>query len=468
MSVAHSRTGTNPVSPASGPASAYSARLAHAVALHRAGRTAEAKAGYAALLAVDPRHGWANYFLGALAEAEGDRELARSHLRAAAATADAAPHFHIALGNCELARGSADAAADAFQTAIAARPDFAAAYTGLCLAMKHLDRLDEAASAARQALLLRRGWQPGMVDPPGFIDPTEFAAMRQVNRVKLRHDIEQVEYLRRAGLAGAETDTVLRGLHSLQERYASLPDDTTLATLDDAALALTGHGYNRLHHLAEAPGLAGAALDASTAFADADMVFATSDPNVAVVDDALSPPALEALQRLLNDSTIWFEVKDHGGHLGAYFEEGLACGLVNQIAAELRLRLPRTLGGRRLAQVWAYKYQQNLGGTDLHGDVGAVSVNLWTTPDSANRDASSGGMEIYPVAAPENWDFRQMNIDRERLRQLVATWQCSPVQIPYRCNRIVVFAARLLHRTMPGKFAEGYRNRRTNMTFLFE
>ncbi|MBV9756235.1 MAG: hypothetical protein JO047_04205 [Alphaproteobacteria bacterium] len=55
-------------------------------------------------------------------------------------------------------------------------------------------------------------------------------------------------------------------------------------------------------------------------------------------------------------------MNDHGGHLGAYFEEGLACGLTAQIAEELRALLPRTLGGSRLAQLWAYKYQQGMGG----------------------------------------------------------------------------------------------------------
>ena len=145
----------------------------------------------------------------------------------------------------------------------------------------------------------------------------------------------------------------------------------------------------------------------------------------------------------------------------------LACGLTAQITEELRAALPRTLGGRRLAQLWAYKYQQGMGGTELHADAGAVSLNLWVTPDTANLDPQGGGLEILPLVLPPDWDFQRMNVERDTLRRFAAASGTAPVQIPYRCNRMVVFGARLLHRTAPGHFADGYINRRTNVTFLF-
>ena len=445
----------------------FASRLAQAVMWHRAGRISEAKAEYTALLAIAPEHGWTNYFRGMLAEAEGEMALARRFLRTAAKSPGAPPQFLVGLGNLELAGGDAHDAAAAFEAAITARPDFAAAHTGHCLALKRLDRLESAVAASRDALALRRGWRPGMVDPPGFVDPGERAVMRQANRVKLRHDLEQLSYLRETGIVSAEIDEILCGFEALRARYAALCDETVLIPLSNDDLALTGYAYNRLLHLTDAPADKQRALGPNALFAAADAAFAMNHPPVAVVDDALSPSALCRLQELLTASTIWFEVKDHGGHVGTYFEEGLGCGLTVQIANELRLSLRHALAGRRLTQLWAYKYQQGLAGTDLHADVGEVSVNLWVTPDSANLDPEGGGMEIYPLAAPENWDFGQINVDREQMRRLVAARQCQPARIPYRCNRMVIFAARLLHRTMAGTFSERYQDRRINMTFLF-
>lgn len=439
--------------------------LAGAVAAHRAGRLAEARRLYDQILAAHPAHGWANYFRGVLAQEAGDSEPARAYLVNACRAPDAAPQFHLALGNLELTRGDAEAAAARFHSAIAARPDFAAAHTGMSLALKHLGRLDEATEAVARAVQLRRGWQEGK-PAPGFVDPAEAASMRRANRVKLRHDIAQLRYLQALGRVGLDIGPVIAGLEALLARCIALPDDTTIVELSEADLTLTHHAYNRAIHVAPTPRLATPALSIEV-FAPADAVCAGSPSGFVVVDSALTPPALRSLQQLLTESTIWFEVKDHGGHLGAYFEEGLACGLTAQIADELRAVLPRTLRERRLAQLWAYKYQQGMAGTELHADIGAVSLNLWVTPDSANLDAESGGLEILPRPLPADWDFRRMNVQRDALHRFAAESGVAPVRVAYRCNRMVLFGARLPHRTAPGRFAEGYLNRRTNVTFLF-
>ena len=99
-------------------------------------------------------------------------------------------------------------------------------------------------------------------------------------------------------------------------------------------------------------------LATDTDFAAADRAFEKCQPLPVVIDNALSTEALEELQRFSRDATIWFEVKDHGGHLGAYFEEGLACELLIAAADALRRALPRNLEGLRRAQLWAYKHVQ--------------------------------------------------------------------------------------------------------------
>jgi hypothetical protein len=88
-----------------------------------------------------------------------------------------------------------------------------------------------------------------------------------------------------------------------------------------------------------------------------------------------------------------------------------------------------------------------MGGTELHADIGAVSLNLWVTPDSANLDAEGGGLEILPLALRPDWAFHRMNAERDALHRFAAEAGVAPVRIAHCCNRMVVFGARLLHRT---------------------
>jgi hypothetical protein len=69
---------------------------------------------------------------------------------------------------------------------------------------------------------------------------------------------------------------------------------------------------------------------------------------------------------------------------------------------------------------------------------------------------------------PAGWDFHKANIDRAGIRSLLATSPVQPVNIPHRCNRLVLFDANLFHRTSPGRFAEGYSQQRVNITFLYD
>jgi tetratricopeptide (TPR) repeat protein len=441
--------------------------LRQAVAAHEAGRLAEARAGYDLVLAREPEHGWAHYFRAVLAEAEGDATLALDHLRRAARGCDPPAQALVALGNRELANRQARAALTTFEAATRLRPRFAAAFTGCALALKRLGRLADAMEAGRRALELRRGWQPGASSPPGHLDPAEVTEMRRANRVKLAHDAAQLGYLVAHGAAIPEAERITSGYERLLGELRVLPHDTTVVTLDDRALATTLHAYNRLLHLPSTSVAVEGPLSAGAGFAAADRQFEKCRPLPVIIDNVLSPAALTDLQRFIREATIWFEVKDHGGHLGAYFEEGLACDLLIAIAETFRQVLPRSLEGLGLAQLWAYKHVQGGSGTDLHADMGTVSANLWITPDDASLDPEAGGMEIWPVRMPEGWDFKQANVERDGIRALLAG-KGDPIVVPHRCNRLVLFEANLFHRTSPGGFKPGYESRRVNITFLYD
>jgi len=246
-----------------------------------------------------------------------------------------------------------------------------------------------------------------------------------------------------------EAQRIANGYECLLSDLRTLPDDTTVVSLDDRALAATFHAYNRLLHVPPTSVSIGGPLATDTDFAAADRAFEKCRPLPVVIDNALSTEALEELQRFSRDATIWFEVKDHGGHLGAYFQEGLACELLIATADALRRALPRNLEGLGLAKLWAYKHVQGGSGTDLHADMGAVSAHLWITPDQASLDPEAGGIEIWPVRMPEDWNFNHANVERGGIRPLLVG-KGDPIVMPHRCNRLVLFEANLFGRVRAG------------------
>lgn len=441
--------------------------LREAVAAHQAGRKEDAKRNYDQVLATDPHNGWANYFRSVLADEQGEAELALTCLRRAAEAPDPPVPSLVTLGNRELSQLQFEAALAAFTRAEKLRPLMAAAVVGKALALKRLGRFDEALAASRQALTLRRSWQPSMAQPPGELDSTDIQQMRRTNRVKLEHDAAQLRHLYQQGSLDA---TYLQIADAYDQLAAGLPrqqHDTTISVLDDAALAATQFAYNRLLHLPD-PEFIGEVLSSETDFGQADAHYAESHPLPIVIDDVLAPEVLSKLQQFCRDATIWFEVKDHGGHLGAYFEEGLGCTLLVEVAEALRRVLPRSLNDLSLAQLWAYKHVQGGSGTDYHADIGRVSVNLWITSDDASLDKGGGGLEIWPVEMPQGWDFHKANVDRAGIRSMLANSSVQPIIIPHRCNRLVLFDANLFHRTAQGQFVQGYGKQRINITFLYD
>jgi hypothetical protein len=117
--------------------------------------------------------------------------------------------------------------------------------------------------------------------------------------------------------------------------------------------------------------------------------------------------------------------------------------------------------------MWAFKYDSTLSGTAIHADEAAVNVNFWITPDEANLDPESGGLVLWDVAAPMDWDFAKFNSDSPAIHDFLKKAGAKSLTVPYRCNRAVIFDSDLFHETDKIHFKEGYLNRRINVTMLF-
>jgi hypothetical protein len=185
-----------------------------------------------------------------------------------------------------------------------------------------------------------------------------------------------------------------------------------------------------------------------------------------VIDNLLTDTALQKLRDFCWDATMW-RTPYPRGYLGAMPETGFAAPLLAQIADELRDTFPAILAGQPLRYLWGFKYDSTLPGIKIHADFAAVNVNFWITPDEANLDPDHGGLVIWDVSAPLDWNFDQYNGDTEAARAFLAREGAKSITVPYRSNRAVIFDSDLFHETDEIRFKQGYYNRRINVTMLY-
>jgi hypothetical protein len=236
----------------------------------------------------------------------------------------------------------------------------------------------------------------------------------------------------------------------------------------DESMAAIAPVYNRLLYVRPTPRL-GRALSTAWDPAVVEDRYLGEPPGIVVVDDLLTPEALEAVRRFCVESTVWSANRYAHGRLGAFLQDGFNCPLLLQVAEELRDALPRVIGDRYpLRQLWGFKCAPELPpDATTHADFAAVNVNFWVTPDDANLDPSSGGMVIYDVDAPRHWDFDTYNGRPEIIAAFLQRQGSRALHVPYRQNRAVIFNSDLLHGTSAVHFRPDYEARRVNVTLLY-
>lgn len=131
------------------------ALLQQAMAAHRAGRLAEALAGYRQVLKQAPRHAPTLNLAGAAAFHLGRETEALRLLQAAVRAAPEDPETHNNLGNVLRARGRQGEAAEAYRRALTLAPDYAGAAFNLGTALQEAGQEEAAREAFEQAMSLR-------------------------------------------------------------------------------------------------------------------------------------------------------------------------------------------------------------------------------------------------------------------------------------------------------------------------
>jgi hypothetical protein len=328
-----------------------------------------------------------------------------------------------------------------------------------------------AGDLARIGSGLRHGGRVLHASPPawlahGSIDRSA-RDERELSAGKLQHDIDQLRYLRTAGIADGTVETVIASYQQIAAELAAI-DPEARRSLSEEEHATIGDIYGRLIHIRPTPRL-DRALSSSWDPAAAEDTYLTGRAGLVVIDEFLAPGALAELQAFCLESTVWNANRYAHGRLGAFFDAGFNCPLVMQIAEELRASFPRMIGSRhRLRQLWAFKYPPELpSGSTIHADFAAVNVNFWITPERANLNPSTGGLLIYDVDAPREWDFATYNGRLDLIKEFLRRNQARVTYVPYRENRAIIFDSDLFHATAEVTFRPSYESRRINITMLY-
>lgn len=283
----------------------------------------------------------------------------------------------------------------------------------------------------------------------------------------LRHNLEQLEYLIEHGIVSARLRSRFDGQRRFLEKIQNDRKYDLPFPLAEKMLTILGREYYEPYNLYLPQASERPAINPNLDFRSLEKRF-RENAGVLYFDDFLTPETLAALQRLSTESTIWYDAKP-GGYIGTYQHHGFNCGLLYQIASELRKNLPGIIGSNPLTTMWGFKYDQNLEGIRVHADPAIVNVNFWVTPDSANRNPETGGMVVYPAAPPEDWKLDDYNgyEAQDKIYQFIKANKVPTDRIPYRQNRVVIFNSKYFHETDKYDFSEGYTNRRVNFTFLY-
>jgi tetratricopeptide (TPR) repeat protein len=479
-------------------------RLLHqGLAAQQRGDQAEAERCYLAILALAPHEPNANHLLGVLRFQQGHAAEAEALIGKALAQVPQSAELNAHYGLVLHGLGRDQDALTALDAALALAPDQAEVLNSRAMVLQALHRPHDALSSAQKALSLEPGyaeaWNNHAValralgrldealasfDRGGSLDPHNLQL--QFNRGLVCRDLGQCR------LAIDAFQTVLKqapehaeSLHNLALAQCEA-GDTEAAMVSfrrHAALVSAGAGpapdFKRRHdeeqkaYIAANPSSAeaaarraGPAINPDQDTAGIAKQWKDARPQLVVIDNLLTQPALEALRRFCWQEPVWNKIYDNG-YLGALPERGFAAPLLAQIADELRQTYGVIFGTHALRYLWAFKCDSHLKGVNIHADFAAVNVNFWITPDEANRDRDSGGLIIWDKAAPLDWDFPRYNNDEAAIRVFLKETGARSQTVPYRANRAVIFDSDLFHQTDDIDFRDGYAHRRINITMLF-
>ena len=423
--------------------------------LREKGELDEARATCKQVLTVKPNHPEGYNNLGVVLKEQGRRDEARDAYQRAIALNPENAEAHCNLGVVLFEGERIDEAIARFQRAVSIKPRYAKAHHYLGLAQLWKQNMDGALHEFRaSAHLMQNHGRAVPVD-------TFYAS-------RIKHDAEQIQYLAERGLLEQTDSRYQETLSALRRRVLQSGEANQRIHLSQEDAQALAPSVNRILHYADNLALSQGALNPELDVEAIERRYNASRPEIIYVDALLRTEALRALRQFCRESTIW--KKDYeDGYVGAFLGEGFSSPLLLQVAEELRATFPGIFHQHRLLQAWAFKQDSTRRPLKIHADAAAVNVNFWITPDEANLDPASGGLIVWDKEAPREWDFKTYNSTafQPKIREFLKQSGASPVRVPYRENRALIFNSDLFHESDNCVFRDDYESRRINVTFLY-
>lgn len=437
------------------------AQLLSAQCFHALGEVKQSEAYFLALIDADPNNAFYRHSLAILYNDFNQSKKALAHAERATTLAPQQFECWVQLSLAYRNNRKLQEAYEAADKAIALSSGHPDALRARAYCSLELNNTEQASLDFQQRMLAYFGTD---------LQPSNQKEFISTSKAKLKHDIEQFHYLKT--ITGNSKFDVLASQHQglLENLSAELAEDTIVSVLPSVLESMHGN-YNRLHHFEQAQRSNGTALNTDRNFHRIEQNYADQAPGITWIDDFLSESSVNALRKYCLENTMWFDFYHPNGYLGALMENGFAAPLLFQIAEELKIHLPAIFKDYPLIQMWAFKYDSQLQGIQMHADIAAINLNFWITPDDANLDPNSGGLVVWDKEAPAEWGFSEFNtgeIDRQkRIQAFLESSGANKITVPYRQNRAVLFNSDLFHSTDTFHFKDGYENRRINITLLF-
>jgi tetratricopeptide (TPR) repeat protein len=427
--------------------------------LQKLDRLEEALASYDASIRLQPEMGQEHANRGSVLEKLGRFEEALVSFERAIELQPAVAEFRYHRGHALYELGRAEEALSEFSAVLKLDSGHAAAKGALF--SHHLGELKDLALTERLCV------EASELNVRSSLAQPLFAGT--IFGYRVIHDLEQSAYL----IARGHADDWLRRAHGrlqrIYEQHLAGKGDTAIFELIqlNAEEAADVNLFRKalLRYQLDAP--IDYCLNPDNDWGAIEEQYFSSVPEIVCIDNLLAPRALQELRNFCLGSTLWkFDYENQ--YLGAFASTGFFSQLHFRIALELKERMPRIFGAHRLEQMWGFKYDPCVSkGINVHADAARVNLNFWITPDDANLDPESGGLIVYDVPSPASWSFRKYNLDEAAIYDFLQKNGSSSRNIPYRCNRAVLFNSTLFHETDKIHFKEGYENRRINITYLF-
>jgi tetratricopeptide (TPR) repeat protein len=424
--------------------------------LKELGEIEKAKECYKKAISINPNYVNAHYNLGSIFQELGERRKAKSCYEKAISINPNFVNAHNNLGNILKELGEIEKAKECYKKAIEIDPDLFSASSNVAnIYVSQLTDFEAAITKSNETLkIYHKNYR--------FIN-------QSIPLFKLKHDIEQANYLNSKNYKINGINEFIKIGDEILRREENEEDKNNyskkiLLNNDEINSLLP---YLKKNHTYQTKTISGSCINQNKNWLDVEDEYLNSANQIMYIDDFLSDEALIELREFSLVSKVWYK-EYNNKYLGAFSDSGFISPIHLQIAVDLQQKLPKLFGPHKLGRFWGFKYDSTLGkGINVHADFAIHNLNFWITPDEYNNNKNSGGLKVYDAPAPDNWTFKNYNINGNKIHKFLKENNANCINVPYKFNRAVLFNSAYFHETDEIDFKNEYEGRRINNTYLF-